>query len=313
MAIAGTSRMVSSSWAMRGEIRGSGLVRGARRGWVAALARSNRWLVSASLSCSARTRANSTPSETPAQVAAFHAGVLVRRGTVGELGHVFPSEAGDAPLAAERDDAGLLRGEACAQRGEELLYLVPVVHDVDGSPGGVGTGSPCCSLPRRIRSSFGLPSPEASAAGPRDNVRGSHPWLAGAYRRSMNTNTITLNNGVTLPAIGLGVFQTPPDETRSAVEAALSVGYRHIDTAAAYFNEKEVGEGLANSDVDRAEIFVETKIWITDYGYDETAQFRQERRQARPRPARPASPAPAPVEQVREDAGVLPSAGEAAP
>jgi diketogulonate reductase-like aldo/keto reductase len=54
------------------------------------------------------------------------------------------------------------------------------------------------------------------------------------------------------------------------VEAALSVGYRHIDTAAAYFNEKEVGEGLANSDVDRTEIFVGTKIWITDYGYDET-------------------------------------------
>jgi diketogulonate reductase-like aldo/keto reductase len=86
----------------------------------------------------------------------------------------------------------------------------------------------------------------------------------------MTTNTITLNNGVTMPALGLGVFQTPPDETRTAVEAALSAGYRHVDTAAAYFNEKEVGEGLANSDVDRAEVFVETKIWITDYGYDRT-------------------------------------------
>ena len=81
---------------------------------------------------------------------------------------------------------------------------------------------------------------------------------------------LTLNNGVQLPAIGLGVFQTPPDETRTAVEAALSTGYRHIDTAAAYFNEKEVGEGIANSPVDRAEVFVETKIWITDYGYDHT-------------------------------------------
>jgi diketogulonate reductase-like aldo/keto reductase len=86
----------------------------------------------------------------------------------------------------------------------------------------------------------------------------------------MTTNTITLNNGVTMPAIGLGVFQTPPEETHTAVETALAAGYRHIDTAAAYFNEKEVGKGLANSDVDRSKVFVETKIWITDYGYDET-------------------------------------------
>ena len=82
--------------------------------------------------------------------------------------------------------------------------------------------------------------------------------------------TITLNNGVEMPALGLGVFQTPPEETIAAVEAALAVGYRHIDTAAAYFNEKEVGEGLANSPVERSEVFVETKIWITDYGFDET-------------------------------------------
>src|SRR5579871_5247030 len=81
---------------------------------------------------------------------------------------------------------------------------------------------------------------------------------------------LTLNNGVTLPAIGLGVFQTPPDETRAAVAAALSTGYRHIDTAAAYGNEKQVGEALAISKVARAEVFVETKIWISDYGYDET-------------------------------------------
>ena len=81
---------------------------------------------------------------------------------------------------------------------------------------------------------------------------------------------LTLNNGVEIPAIGLGVFQTPPDETRDAVLAALSTGYRHIDTAAAYGNEKEVGEAIAKSRVDRSEIFVETKIWISDYGYDET-------------------------------------------
>jgi diketogulonate reductase-like aldo/keto reductase len=78
---------------------------------------------------------------------------------------------------------------------------------------------------------------------------------------------LTLNNGVTLPAIGFGVFQTPPDETRDAVQAALSAGYRHIDTAAAYGNEREVGEAIAKSGDD---VFLETKIWISDYGYDET-------------------------------------------
>jgi diketogulonate reductase-like aldo/keto reductase len=81
---------------------------------------------------------------------------------------------------------------------------------------------------------------------------------------------LTLNNGVTLPTIGLGVFQSPPDETAAAVESALRVGYRHIDTAAAYGNEREVGEGLRRSGVDREEVFVETKVWVTDYGYDQT-------------------------------------------
>lgn len=83
-------------------------------------------------------------------------------------------------------------------------------------------------------------------------------------------STLTLNNGVTLPAIGLGVFQTPPDETWAAVAAALQAGYRHIDTAAAYGNERQVGEAIAASDLDRSEVFLETKIWISDYGYDKT-------------------------------------------
>jgi diketogulonate reductase-like aldo/keto reductase len=82
--------------------------------------------------------------------------------------------------------------------------------------------------------------------------------------------TVTLNNGVELPALGLGVFQTPPDETRDAVRVALDAGYRHIDTAAAYGNERQVGEAVHSSDVDRSEVFLETKIWISDYGYDET-------------------------------------------
>ena len=81
---------------------------------------------------------------------------------------------------------------------------------------------------------------------------------------------LTLNNGVVMPAIGLGVFQTPPDETTDAVASALETGYRHIDTAAAYANEREVGEGIRRSGVDRSEVFIETKVWISDYGYDET-------------------------------------------
>ena len=81
--------------------------------------------------------------------------------------------------------------------------------------------------------------------------------------------TITLNNGVEMPALGLGVFQTPPDETRDAVRAALGAGYRHIDTAAAYGNERQVGEALHSCDLERSEVFLETKIWISDYGYEE--------------------------------------------
>jgi len=84
--------------------------------------------------------------------------------------------------------------------------------------------------------------------------------------------SLTLNNGVHMPAIGLGVFQTPPEETTAAVEAALATGYRHIDTAAAYGNEREVGAGIRRSGIDRSEVFIETKVWISDYGYDATLQ-----------------------------------------
>jgi diketogulonate reductase-like aldo/keto reductase len=84
------------------------------------------------------------------------------------------------------------------------------------------------------------------------------------------TPTLQLNNGVEMPALGFGVFQTPPDETRDAVRAALHAGYRHIDTAAAYGNERQVGEAVHASGLARSEVFLETKIWISDYGYDET-------------------------------------------
>src|ERR1700742_2789076 len=87
---------------------------------------------------------------------------------------------------------------------------------------------------------------------------------------SATAPALTLNNGVTMPALGLGVFQSPPEETTAAVETALRDGYRHIDTAAAYGNEREVGDAVRASGLDRSEVFLETKIWISDYGYDET-------------------------------------------
>ncbi|MGF7234564.1 MAG: aldo/keto reductase [Frankia sp.] len=73
-----------------------------------------------------------------------------------------------------------------------------------------------------------------------------------------------------MPALGLGVFQSPPEETAAAVEAALKVGYRHVDTAAAYGNERQVGEGIRRSGLDWAEVFTETKVWVSDYGSDQT-------------------------------------------
>jgi diketogulonate reductase-like aldo/keto reductase len=82
--------------------------------------------------------------------------------------------------------------------------------------------------------------------------------------------SVTLNNGMEMPAIGLGVFQTPPDATATAVEEALRLGYGHIDTAAAYANEREVGEGIRRSGIARDDVFIETKVWISDYGYDAT-------------------------------------------
>jgi diketogulonate reductase-like aldo/keto reductase len=89
-------------------------------------------------------------------------------------------------------------------------------------------------------------------------------------QETTHMTNLTLNNGVEMPALGFGVFQTPPDETREAVEAALATGYRHIDTAAAYGNERGVGEAVRSSGLGRDDVFLETKIWISDYGYDET-------------------------------------------
>ena len=81
--------------------------------------------------------------------------------------------------------------------------------------------------------------------------------------------TLTLNNGVAMPVLGFGVFQSPPEETTAAVETAIADGYRLIDTAASYDNEREVGAAIRASGIDRTEMFITTKLWISDYGYDE--------------------------------------------
>ena len=86
--------------------------------------------------------------------------------------------------------------------------------------------------------------------------------------RAHDAPVVNLNNGIELPALGLGVFQSPPAETSGAVDAALEIGYRLIDTAASYMNEREVGDAIKKSGVDRRELFVQTKLWISDYGYD---------------------------------------------
>ena len=81
--------------------------------------------------------------------------------------------------------------------------------------------------------------------------------------------TVTLPTGGQLPHLGLGVFQAKSGgPARRAVAAALEMGYRHVDTAAAYKNERDVGEGIRDSGIPRSEIFVTTKLWNTDHGFD---------------------------------------------
>jgi 2,5-diketo-D-gluconate reductase A len=84
---------------------------------------------------------------------------------------------------------------------------------------------------------------------------------------------ITLNDGNPMPQVGLGVWQTPPEDTERAVATALDAGYRHIDTAAGYFNEREVGKAIkdaSTSGLARGDVFITTKLWNADQGYDST-------------------------------------------
>ncbi|MFK0083649.1 aldo/keto reductase [Glutamicibacter sp. NPDC090743] len=84
--------------------------------------------------------------------------------------------------------------------------------------------------------------------------------------------TITLNNGVEMPQVGFGVFQVPNEETTAAVSSALKAGYRSIDTAAIYGNEEGMGAALAQSGIAREDLFITSKIWIADMGYEQTLE-----------------------------------------
>lgn len=87
-------------------------------------------------------------------------------------------------------------------------------------------------------------------------------------------NYVTLNNGVKMPMIGFGVFEIPKEETARCVYEALEVGYRLIDTAQAYYNEEETGDGIRQAiqklGINREDIFLTTKVWVTEFGCEKT-------------------------------------------
>ena len=88
-------------------------------------------------------------------------------------------------------------------------------------------------------------------------------------QKHINMKEVRLNNGVMMPAVGFGVFQIPASETERTVSEALEAGYRMIDTAAAYFNEEQVGNAVRNCGLKREEVFITTKLWVQDYEYDD--------------------------------------------
>jgi 2,5-diketo-D-gluconate reductase A len=91
--------------------------------------------------------------------------------------------------------------------------------------------------------------------------------------------TVELNDGVEIPQLGFGVFQVPPEETQEVVEEALASGYSHIDTAAAYRNEDGVGAAIAASGCSRENLFVTTKLWNSEQGYDSTRRAFEKSRE----------------------------------
>lgn len=90
-------------------------------------------------------------------------------------------------------------------------------------------------------------------------------------------SSLLLNNGTKMPLLGFGVFQTSPEDTVTSVKEAIRVGYRLIDTAAIYGNEREVGEAIRQSGVERADLFVTTKLWISEYGDEDAVRHACER------------------------------------
>ena len=87
---------------------------------------------------------------------------------------------------------------------------------------------------------------------------------------------VKLNNGVEMPILNFGVYQIPQEETKEAVLNAIKVGYRGIDTAQSYFNEKEVGDAVKECGIPREELFITTKVWIDNYGYDKCKKSIEE-------------------------------------
>ena len=87
---------------------------------------------------------------------------------------------------------------------------------------------------------------------------------------------VKLNNGVEMPILNFGVYQIPQAETKEAVLNAIKVGYRGIDTAQSYFNEKEVGDAIKECGLPRKELFITTKVWIDNYGYDKCKKSIEE-------------------------------------
>lgn len=87
---------------------------------------------------------------------------------------------------------------------------------------------------------------------------------------------VTLNNDVKMPIVGFGVYQIPQEETKQAVLDAIKTGYRLIDTAQSYFNEKEVGDAISECGIPREDLFITTKVWIDNYGYEKCKKSVEE-------------------------------------
>ena len=95
-------------------------------------------------------------------------------------------------------------------------------------------------------------------------------------KEEQNMEYVTLNNGIKMPKLGYGVYQTPPEDTKRCVLDAIEIGYRSIDTAQAYYNEEGVGSALASCGLPREEFFLTTKVWITNAGYEKAKASIQE-------------------------------------